>query len=184
MTGMEFDMAWYSGTKKFKQTGSALIIALIVMVLVSVLGLTAIRSSNFSVQVATGIQADAMTFEAAETIIASTYNTLSALDDNELYDELELGRQSCMTKDGLAAGVCGDNDFMDERSLIKGESLAYFDGYQAIEGHQVSVTGSGVLFVDYKTNILSTSEMETFNIQNNHLQESLKKGLKAGSELD
>ncbi len=177
-------MTCYPEVKKIKQTGSALIIALIVMVLVSVLGLSAIRSSNFSTKVATGIQADAMTFEAAETIIAATYSSLSVLDDSELYDDVEPGMQSCMTTDGLVVGACGDNDLMDERGLIKGESLAYFDGYQAIEGHQVSVTGSGVLFVDYKTNILSTSEMESFNIQNNHLQESLKKGLKAGSELE
>jgi len=47
------------------QRGAALIVALLILVVVSVLGVSAMKTSMFAAKVATGTQADAMVFEAA-----------------------------------------------------------------------------------------------------------------------
>ena len=56
-----------------RQQGAALVVALLILVVVSLLGVSAMKSSVFSAKVATGTQADAMTFEAAETSLTGAY---------------------------------------------------------------------------------------------------------------
>ncbi len=57
-------------TTRHRQEGAALVIALLILVVVSLLGVSAMKTSVFSAKVATGTQADAMTFEAAETSLS------------------------------------------------------------------------------------------------------------------
>src|SRR5690606_36675497 len=80
----------YSGAPA-SQRGAALLVALIILVMVSLMGISALRSSVFSGKVATGIQADAMTFEAAETALGVTYRSLSAMTDQALSTALNGG---------------------------------------------------------------------------------------------
>ncbi|MEH6492135.1 hypothetical protein [Halopseudomonas sp.] len=169
-----------------KQQGAALLVALAVLILVSMLGLVAMKSSIFSAKVATGLQTDAMVFEAAETAITDAYNGLSGLSNEELYAAIgATSTERCVrSTGGASAGRCGADDFMDERDLLKAESLSYLSGYQAIPNSQVSVTGGGGVFVDYRVDILGESEMPSYNIANYHLQETLKRGIKPGSEIE
>lgn len=172
----------YSG----HQRGAALLVALAVLILVSLLGLAAMRASIFSAKVATGLQTDAMVFEGAETAITDAYNGLSGFSNEELYAAIGTSAtERCVRATGGAStGRCGVNDFMDERDLLKAESLSYLAGYQAIPNSQVSVTGGGGVFVDYRVDILGESQMPSYNIANYHVQETLKRGIKPGSEIE
>lgn len=168
-----------------QQQGAALVIALLVLLMVSVLGLSAMRSSVFSAKVATGVQSDVMTFEAAETAIVSAYQQLVALSNEQLYAALDgQAAEYCMKANGVAQGTCASSDRMDVRGLLQAESYSYLDGFSAIPNSQVSTTGGAGVFVDYRINILGDSEMVSYNIENHHLQETLKRGIKPGAEIE
>ncbi|MEL0168733.1 MAG: PilX N-terminal domain-containing pilus assembly protein [Pseudomonadaceae bacterium] len=167
------------------QRGIALVVALLVLLMVSVLGLSAMRSSVFSSKVATGVQSDVMTFEAAETVVVGTYDALTVLSNEQLYNAVDgQAARYCMKSTGAAQGSCGAGDFMDVRGLLQAESYSYLDGFSPISGSQVSSSGGAGVFVDYRINILGESEMATYGIENHHLQETLKRGIKPGAEIN
>ncbi len=168
-----------------KQAGAALIVALVILVMVSLLGVSAMRSSIFSSKVVTGVQADALSFEAAETAIAIAFRGLSSLNDIELTAALDSGGvEACVSGTGsMTAGECDSTAFMDSRGLLRAQAYSYLSGYQPIAGSQVSVTGSGGVFVDYRVDILGQSDFPTLKLDNNHLQETLKRGIKPGSDI-
>lgn len=186
MTGTGFNRMENKKVWLSRQRGAALLVALAVLILVSLLGLAAMRSSIFSAKVATGLQTDAMVFEAAETAITDAYNGLSGLSNEELYAAIgSTSTERCVRSSGGALnGRCGAGDFMDERGLLKAESLSYLAGFQAIPNSQVSVSGGGGVFVDYRVDILGESQMPSYNIANYHVQETLKRGIKPGSEIE
>ncbi|MEH6498003.1 MAG: pilus assembly PilX N-terminal domain-containing protein [Pseudoalteromonas distincta] len=179
-------MKFKSGMSNFEtQRGAALAVALVILLMVSVLGLTAIRSSIFSAKVSTGVQADAMAFEAAENAIAAAYSSLAGMSDQQLFATVEsTPSESCLKGSGFEDGVCATTDFMDERQLLRSQSFSYLSGYQAISGNQVSVSGNASVFVDYRIDVLGQSEMPAYNIENHHLQETLKRGIKPGSDVE
>ncbi len=126
-----------------------------------------------------------MTFEAAETALGVTYRTLSTMTDQALFTKLDAGAVEYCVKNNEpnASGACGADTFMDERKLLQARSVSYLGGFSPIDGAQVSITGAGSVFVDYQVNMLAESEMPTLNMQNYHLQESLKRGIKPGSDI-
>jgi hypothetical protein len=171
------------------QHGSALLVSLIILLMVSVLGLSAMRASIFSSKVSTGLQADAMTFEASETVLTSTYDELSGLTDLLLYAAIEgAGRFYCLGSDGVLDGGdvgCGAADTFDSRELLTAGAYTYIAGLQAIEGSQVSISGGGSgVFVDYRIDMLSRSTMDSYSLESNHLQETLKRGIQPAGELE
>lgn len=167
------------------QRGAALLVSLIILVMVSMMGISALRSSIFSGKVATGIQADAMTFEAAETALGVTYRNLSAMTDQALYAALDGGAvEYCVERSNPdSAGACGTNSFMDERQLLQARSISHHAGYSPIDGSQVSITGTGSVFVDYRVNMLAESAMPSLSLENHHLQEALKRGIMPASDI-
>lgn len=167
------------------QQGAALIVALIVMVLVSLMGLSALRSSMLSGRVATGVQADAMTFEAAETALALSHASLDGMDENLQFENLTDGIEYCVTANGsVSEGGCSGDARMDRRGLLQAGSTSFFNGYVPREGFAIGQTGTGSIFVDYKVITLAESEMLELELQNFHLQESVKAGLLPMSEIN
>lgn len=169
------------------QQGAALVVALLILVVVSLLGVSAMKSSVFSAKVATGTQADAMTFEAAETSVSGAYKELNAMSGADLYSSLGSGGLlvRCVTEDNTAkAGFCAKGDNLDSRGLIVAESSSRLDGYALVEGAEIGTTAGSMIDVDYKVAMLGESSMESFNLNNHHLQEALKRGLKPGSEIE
>lgn len=170
-----------------RQKGAALMVALMILVVVSLLGVSAMKSSVFSTKVATSTQADAMTFEAAETALMETYAELNQMDGQELYNNLAGANvfQRCVAEDNTSQeGVCGQSDHLDSRGLLKASSTSRLNGYEPVAGSQISSSGGGAIFVDYKIAMLGESEMNSFNLENHHLQEALKRGIKPGSEIE
>ena len=169
-----------------QQQGATLLVALIILLLISLLGISALRSSIFSGKVATSVQADAMTFEAAETALGVTFRSLDAMDDEDLYTGLADGvMERCVKHNDLAAaGLCSDSDVLDERGLLRAQSTSFHAGYAMRDGFAVGQTGSASnLFVDYRINMLAESEMPTLNLENFHLQETLKFGILPASDI-
>ncbi|SDS65490.1 Tfp pilus assembly protein PilX [Halopseudomonas litoralis] len=171
-------------TRNHPERGAVLLVSLLILLMVSVLGISAMRSSIFANKVATGIQADAMTFEAAETAIAVAYGSM--LQNNSLQTVFAPGHTTttCIASGGSSDGSCGSNTTFDNRGLLTAEAFSYFAGYKALPGGQISTTAGGNLFVDYKINILGQSTMPSYNIENHHQQEALKRGIKPGSEIE
>src|SRR5690606_27310667 len=104
------------------QRGAVLLMALIVLIMVSLLGLSAMRASIFSNKVSIGVQADTMTFEAAETALGLTFRALSDMTEAELTAAVIDGGsvEYCITEDGLSDASC-DSNFMDSRELIQAQ---------------------------------------------------------------
>ena len=75
-------------SRGYSQRGAALIVALLILVVVSVLGVSAMKTSMFAAKVATGTQADAMVFEAAESSVADMYNTINNMNEVALTEFL------------------------------------------------------------------------------------------------
>ena len=61
---------------KRHEQGVALLIALLILVVVSLMGITAMKTSMFSAKIATGTQVDAMAFEGAESSVSDAFKKL------------------------------------------------------------------------------------------------------------
>lgn len=159
---------------KSPQQGAVLVVALIIMVMVSLLGISAMRASVQSNKVATGVQADTMSFEAAETALGVVFNTLNNMTEQELTAAVVDGSsvEYCITSNGLTDSSCENNEFMDSRNLLKAQAFATHppNNCRPISGFDVEE------FKDLVINLLGESEMPNYNIQNHHLQEGLKLG--------
>ncbi|MBQ24292.1 PilX N-terminal domain-containing pilus assembly protein [Alcanivorax sp.] len=170
-----------------RQQGAALVVALLILVVVSLLGVSAMKSSVFSAKVATGTQADAMTFEAAETSLTGAYKELNGMSGADLYTNLAGGKwlTRCVTEENTAkAGDCAQGDTLDSRGLIVAQSFSTLNGYALVEGAEIGTSAGSMIDVDYKVAMLGESTMASFNLNNHHLQEALKRGLKPGSEIE
>ncbi|KZX61643.1 MULTISPECIES: PilX N-terminal domain-containing pilus assembly protein [unclassified Alcanivorax] len=167
------------------QRGAALIVALLILVVVSVLGVSAMKTSMFAAKVATGTQADAMVFEAAESSVADMYNTLDNLDEVALTGFIvnQVVARRCLLNSGGRNGACNSGDSMDARKVITASAAATQNGFRLIPGNQVSTTGNTATFVDYSINVQGDAVMDGFNLNDRHLQQLLKTGILPGSQL-
>ncbi|ASK35072.1 hypothetical protein CEK62_12125 [Alcanivorax sp. N3-2A] len=167
------------------QSGVALLVALMILVIVSLLGVTAMKTSMFSAKIATGSQVDAMAFEGAESAVADAYGYLYNMSSAELQPFLN-GQviNRCLSASGVGLNACQNNDHMDSRELVRAGSRTRQKGMQAVSGSQVSMSGSGSMVVDYTFEIMGNSEIEQFGVDNHHLQQALKRGMVASSDFN
>lgn len=168
-----------------RQAGVALLISLLILVIVSLLGVTAMKTSLFSAKIATGSQINAMAFEGAESAVADAYGYLYNLSSAELQPFLN-GQMvnRCLTASGVSLNACQNNDRMDSRKLVQAGSRIRQKGMQPVSGGQVSMSGSGGMIVDYTFDIMGNSEIEQFDVDNHHLQQALKRGMVASSDFN
>lgn len=176
-------MATYGFARR--QRGVALLIALLILVIVSLMGTTAMRTSMFSAKIATGTQISAMAFEGAESAISATIHNLK--NDSARLQKLMAGTPltQCVTLSDLSKeGECTGSDHLDSRALVVAESHARRIGYLPIKGGAVSSSGGGAVKVDYRMAILGDAEIADFKRTEHHLQEVLKRGIKPSSDID
>lgn len=163
------------------QRGSVLFVVLIIMVMVMLMGISSMRAGVFSSKVSTGVQADAMVFEAAETGIFVTYHDLHVMDGATLTSAIEgNGKAYCIIKGVRENSKCKDEDFLDERELLTAGAYIRQNGYRPIPGELISTSGGLPTspYVFYQIDILGTSGMPKYNAESFHLQETLKPGPK------
>jgi type IV pilus assembly protein PilX len=175
-----------------QQRGVALMAALMVLLIISIIGVAAMRSSAFSAKVATGVQLDAIAFEAAESAIAETLFSISAFNDaqsNDDFDEIvDLFNGGtvvwCITEGGKTNAACADTARFDSRGVVQAESRAASTGYSATSGNQISSAGGGgVLIADFELTIQGNSTLVGYGLSNRHVQQALRRGMVPGSEI-
>jgi len=175
-----------------QQRGMALMAALMVLLIISIIGVTAMRSSAFSAKVAAGVQLDAIAFEAAESAIAETIFSITEFNDTGTgaeYDQIvNLFNGGtivwCVTSGGRTDQECADTDRFDSRGLIRAESRAASTGYSPTSGNQISSAGGGgVLIADFELTIQGNSTLVGYGLSNRHVQQALRRGMVPGSEI-
>src|SRR5690606_1301907 len=158
-----------------RQRGAALLVALMILLIVSVIGISAMRSSSFSAKVAMGTQLDAMAFEAAETAIGQTLDKLLAADAASADDVTQLmngeGLAWCIKSDGIFKKPCDAADVMDSRGMVKSEARSTSTGFRRVSGNQLSQAGGGsTTFVDFELTVQGNGELPSYALLNRHIQ--------------
>jgi type IV pilus assembly protein PilX len=178
-----------------RQRGVALLIALLILVVISIIGVAAMRTSIFNTKISTSAQGATMAFQAAESALATLFIEASEFEgseeaiDNVIYlalRQLDFGAiapiDRCVTKDNLfKAGACGANDQFDERGLLQASSRLVIKpkavpcglGLGGV-GDQVSSSGEGggmVRGLDYEFVAVAHGRLEALNIDSFTVQE-------------
>src|SRR5690554_6617797 len=159
------------------QQGVALVMALMILLIISVLGISAMRTSLFSSKIALGAQVGTMTFQASESAIAAVYDEARGdiSDPNNVLGRALLQKSlgvveiqdRCLTKTDLRkADICANSDFMDSRDLLRaGSETIVKDQMQNVPGFEI---GS---WVYYEFVTAAHAEMPTYNVNNTNIQE-------------
>lgn len=171
------------GSTMNRQRGAALLVALMILLIVSVIGISAMRSSSFSAKVAMGTQLDAMAFEAAETAIGQTLDKLLAADAASADDVTQLMNGEvlawCIKNDGsIFKKPCDAADVMDSRGMVKSEARSTSTGFRRVSGNQLSQAGGGsTTFVDFELTVQGNGELPSYALLNRHIQHAVKRGM-------
>lgn len=111
------------GLSRSSQRGVALVVALLILVMISILGISAMRTSIFNAKIAVGAQVGTMTFQAAESAIAAMYEeAMSDIKQPGHVIAMALTQKSagliqiqdrCVTRaDVSKPGLCAAGDFL------------------------------------------------------------------------
>jgi type IV pilus assembly protein PilX len=177
-----------------REQGAALLVSLMILLLISIIGVAAMRSSALASKVAFGAQLDAIVFEAAESAIAETMANLTvfnASDDELKFEEIVALFNGetitwCLQKDrSRKLSDCASNDFLDSRGLITSESRSKAVGFSAVSGNQISSAGgTAVLFADFELAIQGDGSMPAYGLSNRHVQQALRRGMIPAKEIE
>lgn len=176
-------------TQKKQQQGVALVIALLILALISILGVSAMRVSVFNAKIAVGAQVGTMTFQAAESAIAAVYE--EALSDistpghvlGNALTQKSLGKveiqDRCVTRNSKTKnGLCAANDFLDSRNLLKAESSTIVrNNPSMLVGFEVGSWGQ------YEFVTVARGDMPSFNTDNINVQEFSRIAPMGGTEF-
>lgn len=188
-------IAMQRNIRKSDQRGVALIVALLILVMISIIGIAAMRTSIFNAKISTSAQGSTMAFQAAESALAalfieaSEYNGDEADDTNVIFlalRQLDFGTLApidrCVTSaDLFKVGACQAADRFDERGLMQASSrLVIKPGTIPCgiggggEGSQVSTSGEGsgmVRGLDYQFVAVGHGRLEPLNLDSFTVQE-------------
>lgn len=137
-----------------KQSGAALFVALIILLLVTLIGVSAVRGGLFHEIMAFNAQSDELAFQAAESAINGVVNeaqndlaVISNIYNQPTGDTVE----NCITRTTLKDGACTDTDTLDARASILSDAMSKFEfkapalgtDPDALLDYQFSTTGKG-----------------------------------------
>lgn len=133
------------------QQGAALFVALIILLIVSFMGVSAMRGSIMSERMAFNSQARELSFQAAETAINGVI--AQARSNGALLNELLIApRTHCIgATQQLTEGACGDNSTFDDRDVLRAQAeseyvrqrVAFDNDASAVVDYQFSTLGAG-----------------------------------------
>lgn len=118
------------------QRGAALFVALIILLLVSLMGVSAMKSGIFQERMAFNSQAEETTFQAAETaiegVIKEARNSTALLGQLAATHEV---RTHCVSLTrGTAEGACTATDTLDLRKAVQAEAQSQYDRQRPLLG--------------------------------------------------
>lgn len=178
-----------------QQQGVALVIALMILVIISVIGIAAMRTSLFSVKVATSAQASAMAFQSAETALSAIYDEATSPSatsaGNVIADAVEkmlIGApavvERCVTvADPYKKGACASTDRADSRDLtVSGSRTVVKPGGRAVAGSGIgSTAGTTVRYYDFVS--AAKGAVPVLNINRFNMQEYTVEQLSHNQEM-
>lgn len=177
-----------------RQRGAALAVALMILVITSIIGVTAMRTSIMSTKITVSAQASAMSFNAAETAINAVFEegaSAGAPIFTELMQRYGIGDPSpeprCVSATTIYIdGLCPDGTFMDGRGLVQAESQTVLAGIGGMSGRigQVSTSGNaGNISVSYNFLSLGHGSVPVVNTEHFNFQEFRTTAFKPAGEL-
>lgn len=166
-----------------RQQGAALLVALFILVIISIIGVAAMRTSIFNSKIATSAQAGTMSFQAAESALSAVFREATEVDMETpghvigaAIAQLGLGniveQNRCVTAGNLYKyGACDPAvDFMDSRELVQASSRTLVKGKtRAKIGEQVSIGGTRFAYYDFLT--VAEGQVGVMNVENYNVQE-------------
>ncbi len=137
-----------------RQSGAALFVALIILLLVTLIGVSALRGGMFNEIMAFNAQSDELAFQASESAINGVINESQRnlkLVDNIIKQSAGTTLKHCITHATVKDGMCSDTDTLDSRSSIKSDAASQYEFKSAAVGHdpaavmqfQFSTVGTG-----------------------------------------
>lgn len=183
-----------SHSLKERQQGMALLIAMIILAIISIMGIASLRSSIFNTKISTSSQAATMTFQASESALAALFQEASQYQGDgstttniihialgQLNSGAIVPLDRCLTQTDLSkSGTCASTDFFDERKLIQSSSRIQVKTDvvpcgigSGGEGSQVSVSagdsntirGLDYQFVGYGHGSMDSLGIDTYTVQ-------------------
>lgn len=177
-----------------KQSGAALVIALMILVIISIIGITALRSSMFNTKVSTINQASTMSFQGAETAISAVFDeavnqpfTTKGHVVGYAVAELGFGNQVVINRcvshsDPYAQRVCANTDFVDSRGLVQAGSRTMVKPTPRLKENEVITDNTGgstsIRYYDFVT--VADAHVPVLNVSNFNVQEFTTEALSTG----
>ncbi len=196
-----------SSVSRRKQSGVALLVALVILLIVSLIGVTAMRSSILNQTIATNARASTMSFQAAEAALAALFTEASDEDaagesvtnifeimGNQLSHGVMEEVERCVVADDaqlVKAGACSDGDRYDGAGFLQASyRLAVNPTPQIIGGEggeggsQISRSGEGgALYGSYQFTGVGHGAMPDMDLENFNVQEFSRRGLVPEDEI-
>ena len=158
------------------QEGVALLIAMLILLVVSMMGVSAMKGGLFGERMAFNAQSEEMTFQAAETAINGVISEARSPTSSLLTELKRTGTEQvhCFTlADGLKAGYCSGTDTLDNRESVQSRSLSQFDLQRPWLGTDAEALVDNQFHTVGKGSFVSTVDLP---FSNNNLQEWRKVG--------
>ena len=180
-------MTFYS-----KQDGAALLVALMILTIVSILGVAAMKTSMFNAKIATTAQVSAIAFDGAESALAAVYD--EAVFESQSDPQFLVGAlvtqfdpatstgvvvERCVEKSNVRlARACAANERADSRNLLQAGSKSVMKGLTTAPYLSTvsSAGGGGVNFAWYEFMTVGTGEVDAFNAERINEQHFAKLG--------
>jgi|DeeseametaMP1372_FD_contig_81_45853_length_1102_multi_5_in_0_out_0_2 type II secretory pathway pseudopilin PulG len=159
---------------RFAQQGVALVVTLLLLVVLALMGVSAMRMSMFNARISTGAQLSAMTFHAAESSLAYTYDEV--LDNSSpmlliLLDGTPVRRCQQATAPS-SQGACAQTSRFDSRGLLQAQSRTVQTGVSPdlslLEGAQLN---GQQLLVPHRMEMAAEGKAPDFQVASYHVQE-------------
>lgn len=183
------------------QRGVALVVALMILIIISVLGITAMRTSLFNAKIATMGQGATMAFQAAESAISAVHSEALDTTNGTIIEDAMMARQlgtgyvqfRCVTESNVRkSGDCTagtpsdttDDFFMDSRGIVKASSRTVMkEGVRPVAGAQLSRGGgANTSFAWYDFVTVAKGEVDPLKLEQYNVQEFTRLGLYSGGQ--
>lgn len=180
-------------TSLYRQKGAALMVALMILTIVSILGVVAMRTSMFNSKITTTAQVATITFDGAESALSAVYNEAvykPQTDPSSIIFQLVNGYQdgvSAVIDRCVGKGVgelfmqrsCTAADRADSRNLLRAGSRTVMKGFSSAP-YLSSISSSGgstINFVWYEFMSIGKGEVDVFNAEQINEQHFAKIGI-------
>jgi len=129
------------------ERGAALLMALIILLMITLVGVSALKSGMFHERMAFNAQAEELTFQSAESAINAVISEAKS-SGSVLTEMLEPGAVAvvhCLSRaSGLVEGDCDGDDTIDARESIQSNASSHFDAKKPL------MNSDADYFMDYQ----------------------------------